>query len=293
MTAKAESNEETVFFLDLLGFRSMTEGDGRSAVQALTTVAELYTPGSKLGEVGGWSHRYALSDSVFLTHPSPAPAVGWAAETARMILTASAGVELALVRGGMAHGAVQHLHGVFGQSGQPANLLGAAVSRAVELEAKTPEKGPRIFVEESLAKVVSTSHPVVGAWLLDPTAVSGVWEVLWPLPESPGNLGDDAWRTLEWLTKISLALFEKRGGHARYGGHYRGFVRLVARSLLRIAEWTGSPAVPQRERVADLLPRRRLVEVLGRTSGIPELDALFLLDAADRLRLLSKEPHAT
>ena len=290
MTLQDETNEETVFFLDLLGFRSMAEGDGRSAVEALTAVAEVFGRDSPLHEIGEWSHRYALSDSVFLTHPRPASAVAWAAETARMLLTASAGGEPVLIRGGMAHGAVQHLVSVFGQSQEPANLLGEAVVRAVGLESNPSEKGPRILVDERLATEVNDSHSAVGRWLLHPTASSGVSEILWPLPESPDDLGDDTWSYLEWLTGCSLALFETRGGHARYGAHYRGFTRTVTQSLLRIADWTGSPAVSQRGRLAAILPRRRLVEILDRTSGIPELDALFLLNAADVLSRASGEP---
>lgn len=281
---------ETVFYLDLLGFRSLAEGDGRSAVEALTAVAELFVPDSLLHQVGDWTHRYALSDSVFLTHPDPAEAIRWAAQTARRLPRNSAPGEIVLIRGGLAQGEVQHLRSVFGEASSPANLLGVAVSQAVDLEAKTGEKGPRIFVDESLAKAVADRDPSLAAWLLIPTPAPAIWEILWLLPKSPHRFEDDAaWDELGWLTALALELLADRGAHPRFGPHYRGFARLAARSLLRAADWV-DPPIPHRERLAKMLPRRKLVEVLDKTSGIPDLDALLLLQASDRLARLADEP---
>lgn len=292
MSAPPPAPPETVFYLDLLGFRSLAEGDGRPAVAALTAVAELFAPESPLHAVGEWTHRYALSDSVFLCHPAPGRAIVWAAQIARLLPKVSAGGEIVLVRGGMARGAVQHLRSVFGGSPEPANLLGVAVSQAVDLESKTGEKGPRVFVDESLAREVRASDPAIADWLLAPTPASGVWEILWLLPESPRRFEDnDAWRDLHWLVALALRLLGERGGHPRFGAHYRGFARLAARSLLRVADWAGQE-VPQRNRLATVLPRRELVDVLDRTAGIPDFDALLLLEAADRLARVEVGPPA-
>jgi hypothetical protein len=292
VTGQLPAPPETVFYLDLLGFRSLAEGDGRPAVEALTAVAELFAPDSPLHAVGEWSHRYALSDSVFLCHPSPGRAILWAAQTARRLPKVAAGGEIVLVRGGMARGEVRHLRSVFGGSNEPANLLGVAVSQAVDLESKTTEKGPRIFVDEHLAREAAARDPAIADWLLAPTPAPGVWDLLWLLPDSPRLLAkESAWRDLRWLTSLSLQLLADRGGHPRFGAHYRGFARLAVRSLLRIADWAGTP-VPQRSRLAEMLPRRELVAVLDRTAGIPDLDALLLLDAADRLARVADEPSA-
>lgn len=278
---------ETVFYLDLLGFRSLVEGDGRSAIKALTAVAEVLGAGSALHRVGNWAHRYALSDSVFLSDPDPANAIRWAAQTARMLTKASAC--RVLIRGGVAQGEVQHLRSVFGESKAAANLLGVAVSQAVDLETKTGEKGPRIFVEEKLARELTASDPSLAAWLLVPTPAPEIWEILWLLPESPSHFAKKGtWNELRWLTTRALELLGERGGHPRFGPHYRGFARLAARSLQRIADW--ADPVPKRERVSEMLPRQQLVKVLDRTSGIPDLDALLLLQIADRLASAANAP---
>jgi hypothetical protein len=257
---------ETVFYFDVLGFSGKAGGDAEAAVDALTDLAALLGTPAIAHLTGPWASRYALSDSVFLTHESAETAIRQAATLVfNLINLAPQGEEPPLVRGGLASGEVKHVKGIFLESSKPANLVGQAVVDAVALAESSGLKGPRIFLSESLAR--SLPKPLV-AWLLRPTSSSGVWEVLWPLPAEPSEVANCAMEVKNFCDR-ALKLLRTHGGNAVYGAHYRELLLLLARSIERIARFEkgGGLAIPP---MAPFLIPEEVRAACESISGLPE-----------------------
>ena len=71
--------DDAILYFDVLGFRTKAAGSGASAVDALTALAQVVSGPNVISLTDEWTHRYALSDSVFLTHADPLHAVRQAA----------------------------------------------------------------------------------------------------------------------------------------------------------------------------------------------------------------------
>lgn len=123
--------QEAVFYFDVLGFRHMAGGTADAAIDALSDLAEILRIPEIFNRTGAWSHRYALSDSVFLTRSDPAEALRDASE---LVLATD----------------------------EPANLAGPAVVEAVTLTEAYGLKGPRIFLSDALAGTIARSDPEPG-----------------------------------------------------------------------------------------------------------------------------------
>lgn len=263
---------ETVFYFDVLGFSQMAKGDATKAVDALTDLSTLLWEPTISHIMKPWSHRYALSDSVFLIDNDPIVAL----ENARhlvfnLVNFNSKQDHPVLVRGALAFGGVKHLKGIF-LTKEAANVVGPAVVRAVELEKSL--KGPRIFLAEDLARRIEEASPKLFQWLLRPTEASGVWEVLWVLPMTPEGFGAESTYIAD-ICDCALRLLQAHGGHPEYGAHYREFVLLCARSIERarpLVTWEVD-IVPAR----GYLPTDRVRQVCEGVSGLPDAFVSHLL----------------
>ena len=69
------SEAAAVLFFDVLGFSARIRQDMASAVDALSDLSAILSTDEIFARTGRWEHRYALSDSVFLTHREAATAV--------------------------------------------------------------------------------------------------------------------------------------------------------------------------------------------------------------------------
>jgi hypothetical protein len=181
---------------------------------------------------GLWEHRYALSDSVFLTHRDPATALRLAGDLMFNLSTFGlAQGRPTLVRGGMTFGEVEHVRNVFlTELTEPANLVGSGVLEAIELEGTG--KGPRVFVGRELAARVEATEPALVQWLIREDD-GGASELLWLLPAGgPGMFSADE----EWIASVCAhagRLYEQYGNEPQVGSHYEEFVLLAARSIAR------------------------------------------------------------
>lgn len=258
---------EAVFYFDVLGFRQMAAGAAGDAVDALSDLAALLQHEKVFPEANKWSHRYALSDSVFLTHADPTLALRQASDLVFNLFQLNLHNRSApfLVRGAVTYGEVHHLKGVFLASEEPANLVGHAVVEAVMLEQTSGLKGPRILVSESLARDTESS---LREWLLRPTSAPGAWEILWLLPASPADVADYE-DSLAGICEMALSLL-KNGGHAAFGAHYREFVMLAARSLERLHEFAKQGRAHVARPWSSFLPAGRVRSECGATSGLPD-----------------------
>lgn len=270
--------QETVFYFDILGFRQKALGRAQDAVDALTDLATLLGTPAIAHLMGPWGGRYALSDSVFLTHESPEMAVRQAAtlvfNLVNMSLTQD---EPLLVRGALVQGEVRHLKGIFLKSSEPANLVGQAAVDAVALEEGSGLKGPRILLSEELARSLP---PSLVAWLLRPTSAPGVWEVLWPLPVEPKGVVDDAME-IKNLCDRALALLGTRGGHPTYGAHYRELLLLTVRCAARIARFRREEAL-QLPPMSPFFTRAGVLAACEATSGISDEYVTTLMRLVER-----------
>lgn len=277
--------QETVFYFDVLGFRQKSRGRGEAAVDALTDLASLLGTAAIAHLTGGWAHRYALSDSVFLTHEDPATAVRQAAVLFFNIVNLTldggapllgrkepAGEEPLLVRGALAEGEVRHLKGIFLESASPANLVGQGVVDAVALEQNSGLKGPRILISEQLARKLP---PDQADWLLRPTSAHGVWEVLWLLPpDTAGFSGDEM--CVKNICDRALRLLAKEGGDPVHGAHYREFLLLAVRSIERMKRAVAAGTLPAPV-ISSYFDAAAVEAACERTSGIPDEYAATLL----------------
>ncbi len=255
---------EAVFYFDVLGFRQMAEGPSAVAIDALSDLAALLQQEQLFPGARTWGHRYALSDSVFLTTADPAAAIEQASDLVFNLFQLNRSRPF-LIRGAIAYGEVQHLKGIFLTGDEPANLVGPAVVQAVTLEQASGLKGPRILLPESVAQQIPAS---LREWLLRPTSAPGVWEVLWLLPSSGADIGDHE-SGLRGVCETALELLPL-GGHAIAGAHYREFVLLVARSLSRLRQFAREGRVQMNVPLTELLPAPTVRSVLDTTSGLPD-----------------------
>lgn len=255
---------EAVFYFDVLGFRQMVDGPSDVAIDALSDLAALLRQEQLFPDARTWSHRYALSDSVFLTTADPAAAIEQASDLVFNLFQLNRSRPF-LIRGAVAYGEVQHVKGVFLTGEEPANLVGPAVVQAVTLEQASGLKGPRILLPESVAQQIPAS---LREWLLRPTSAPGVWEVLWLLPSNPADVADHE-SGLRCVCETALELLPL-GGHATAGAHYREFVLLVARSLDRLRQFARDGRVQMRVPFTELLPGAKVRSVFDSTSGLPD-----------------------
>lgn len=275
--------EETVLFVDFLGFGAFSARPDTldEAKRALTSIAELLRPDSPFEAVGGWTHRYAVSDSVFLTHPDPVRALCWATELVQKVVYLSLDEATpVLMRGGLAYGGVEHLRSAVVESADPRNVIGPAVVAAAKLD-EVHLKGPRLFVTEDLVDLIRAEQPSLVSWLLRPTSLYRVWEVLWLLPPSPEGL-TKRWNEVSSIADKAMVLLDRQGGNPGYGKHYRGFALLAARCVERIARGSRKDLFSQKLPAdpSTLLPEARLLEILDNRSGIPREDSQALRQVA-------------
>lgn len=255
-----------VFFFDILGFADLVDTDREGAVDALSDLAAMLNLPEITGLTARWDHRYALSDSVFLTRADCAEAAKAAGDLMFNLVgfTLSQG-RPTLIRGGLAFGEIEHVRGIFRlESHEPSNLVGPAVAQAVRLERSG--RGPRIFVSAALATELGRRAPALAAWLLE-EGPAGVHELLWMLPpDGPEAFEETAVADL-WTR--SLELLGQHGAHPEYGEHYQGFVLLAARCLrrARMAERAGRLAA-QRP-LAALLSRPAIEEACRNAGALP------------------------
>lgn len=286
---------EVVFYFDVLGFSGLARGQGEAAVDVLTDLATCLSLPTLQSQTRLWEHRYALSDSVFLTHTDAVPAVRQAAELAFNLFQLSRSEDSEepgtpiLIRGGLGLGAVTHLRGVFDpEDKQPRNLVGSGVLEAVQLE-QAGLRGPRIFLRETLLERLRESAEGRGLMtrLLRPTDVGGVWELLWPLPIDSDTLQESGVSELSSITDQSLHLLAEHGGHENFGAHYREMALLVVRSAERYLGWLRKDGESDLSLVAKkLVPQDRAEQVLRTTSGLPPIFVLQWRDLLRRIREL-------
>lgn len=274
---------ETVFYFDVLGFRQLAEGNAQGAIDALSTLAEVLQSPAIIQQTEQWNHRYALSDSVFLTQADPVQALRQASDLVFNLVNLNLRKDNpVLVRGALAHGEVRHLKGIFLSSNEPANLVGDAVVEAVVLEHAGEMKGPRIFLSEQLVKTITTTDPALAEWLLRPTVTPGVWEVLWLLPSLPAEFFQDE-QVVKDLCDLSLQFLKMKGGNPSYGAHYREFALLAGRCIERVEKFTKSGVLTPSTSLTTFLPVRAIREIGNVTSGLPDEYISQLLRLAESL----------
>jgi hypothetical protein len=221
-----------VFFFDVLGFSARIRQDTTRAIDALSDLAAVLATDEISTRTGSWDHRYALSDSVFLTHRQAAAALRLAGDLIFNLTTFGlAQGRPTLVRGGLAFGEVEHVRNVFlTDVNKPANLVGPAVLEAIALEKFG--KGPRIFLAQELVARVTTTEPALARWLIreEPERPA---ELLWLLPAGgPEMFSADE----EWIASVcrhAVRLYEDYRSEPAAGRHYEEFVLLAARSIAR------------------------------------------------------------
>lgn len=258
--------EEAVFYFDVLGFRQMAAGAADDAVDALSDLAALLRHENLSPNAKKWSHRYALGDSVFLTHADPVVAIKQASDLVFNLFQLNLGKAAPfLVRGAVAYGEVHHVKGVFLTTDEPANLVGHAVVEAVTLEQAAGLRGPRVFLSESLARRVDAG---LRDWLLRPTSTTGVWEILWLLPASPADISGYE-GAMVGICDMAVSLLA-RGGHPVSGAHYREFAMLAARSVDRLRRFAREGLAQVGQPWSTLLPASKVRSVCVATSGLPD-----------------------
>ncbi len=258
--------QEAVFYFDVLGFRQMAAGTAEDAVDALSDLAALLQHENLFPSAKKWTHRYALGDSVFLTHAHPAVAIKQASDLVFNLFQLNLGKPTPfLVRGAVAYGEVHHVRGVFLTTGEPANLVGHAVVEAVTLEQASGLRGPRILLSESLARGVDAA---LRDWLLRPTSTAGVWEILWLLPASPSDVAGYE-RAMASICDMAVSLLAS-GGHPVFGAHYREFAMLAARSVDRLRRFAGEGLAQVGQTWSTFLPASKVRSVCEATSGLPD-----------------------
>jgi len=255
---------EAVFYFDVLGFRQMAESAPGGAVDALSDLAAALSHEQLFPGAQTWGHRYALGDSVFLTHADASAAIEQASDLVFNLFQFNRARPF-LIRGAVAYGEVEHVKGIFPSGDETANLVGPGVVQAIVLEQTSGLKGPRILLSENLAKGVAAS---LREWLLRATSTPGVWEVLWLLPSNPSAVAECE-DGIRGVCETALDLLPL-GGHATAGAHYREFVLLAARALERLRRFVREGRVQTNLSLKDLLPAGKLKSILSTTSGLPE-----------------------
>jgi hypothetical protein len=227
--------DEAVFYFDVLGFSGMSAGSGVDAVDVLGDLIIVLHDTRIRDRMLKWTGRYSLGDSVFLTHSDPVEALRLSAELVFNIVCVRAQYPVPtapdpiLVRGALAYGNVQHVDGIFESQ---TNLVGSAVVEAVDLEKTECVKGPRVLLNDAFKNAVADGDPSLAEWLLRPTSIPGVWEVLWLLPPERSDLAANELFVAN-VCAAAVRLLETKGGHPTYGAHYRAFVLLAGRSIQR------------------------------------------------------------
>ena len=261
-------NEEAVFYFDVLGFQARAAGSAASAIDALSALAQILGTPQLTALTGQWAYRYSLSDSVFLTAADPLSAAKQAgALVFSLVHFTGTDDEPVLVRGALAFGPVRHLRGIFLTTSEAANLVGPAVVDAVRLE-QIGLRGPRIIIPESLVAILAARDSEFVKWTLRPTALPGVWEVLWLLPAHPKDLKDEELSLMD-VSGLAVQLFKKHEGHPAYGTHYREFLLLAARSVARALRYVERHEAALTIPIPSLLPAREIAEACESMSGLP------------------------
>lgn len=271
---KKRPREEAVFFFDILGFSSWVRQPGPEDPDPLSYLAEFLGRRESAALIGRWPHRYALSDSVFLTHPDPLTAVDQACALFSSLFYMDTDTP-ALLRGAIAFGAVKHVPGVFLKASR--NLVGPAVVDAVELEKEHGLKGPRIFLRNSLAQTLLRLRPSRVGWQLRATSAAGLWETLWMLPPEPQAFGDDQMLDLVKFTEGALKLFRKHAAHPGYGAHYRELLLVAAHSAARVEKFSVAGTTARHYKREQFLRADEVADACAATTGLPDFYADQLL----------------
>lgn len=258
---------EAVFYGDVLGFKARIKARDGGELDALSDLALMLSdPLSKQTGQDRWQHRYALSDSVFLTHEDPAAALRAGADLMFNLAYYNKDEEAAtLIRAGMAFGPVQHVKGIFLDTGQePANLVGEGVLQAIELAEETGMKGPRVLLAESIVEEVRKRDASLIERIVIPTEIAGVWEMAWLLPANVEELNGLQLRN---IGEMAMRFLRRWGGHPKIGAHYREFMMLVLRSVAKMKRWSRE----ERQRLGDtsIVDKRALLDALALTTGLP------------------------
>lgn len=274
---------ETVFYFDVLGFRHLASGTAGAAIDVFGTLTELLQRPAMVQQTQQWSHRYSLSDSVFLTHPNPVFALKQARELVFNLVRLNVmRAEPVLVRGALACGEIHHVKGIFLASNEPANLVGEPVVEAVMLEHGLGLKGPRILLSEDLVQTITTADRALAEWQLRPTSTPGVWEVLWLLPSSPAEFLHEE-PAIRDVCRLALSLLKTRGGHPEYGAQYRAFVILAARCIERAEKFVRNGKLAPAPALSTLMTTAAIAEICDTTSGLPDEYVTELLRLVDSL----------
>jgi hypothetical protein len=276
---------ETVFYFDVLGFRHLASVAAQAAMDVFSTLTELLQRPTIVQQTQQWSHRYSLSDSVFLTHSDPVQALRQARELVfnlvRLNVTRN---EPVLVRGALACGEIYHVRGIFLTSDEPANLVGKPIVEAVTLEHSSGLKGPRILLSEELVQSITAMDRALAEWQLHPTSTPGVWEVLWLLPSNPADFPREE-RVVKDVCQLALSLLKTRGGHPQYGIHYRAFVMLTARCIDRVKKFSKNGRIAATPALNTFVTTAAVKEICDTTSGLPDeyvTELLHLVESIDR-----------
>ena len=261
--------QEAVFYFDILGFREMPGETAAQAVEALNDLATILGQPQLLQSTAKWKRAYALSDSVFLTHDDPIEALALAGELVFNLVGLNVrSADPVFVRGGVGVGEVRHVGSILSSSSTPANLIGEGVVRAVRLAEGHGLKGPRIFLAEETARLVEGSLPNAAEWQLAPTAVSGVWELLWLLPRQAADWPqEELW--VSDICNLAVRLLSEKGSHPGYGEHYRELFLLAARSVERIRIGAAKGTLEVKAPLDGFFPVPLMDEIFESTTGLP------------------------
>ncbi len=266
--------EGVVFYCDLLGFRT-TSKEAAAGEDVLTTVwnaVEMEIPDGPNGswvKAQPWEYCLGLSDSIFCFHSDVIEGLKLASRFIMSLVSGSLKRNPPiLVRGGLAYGKVRSkwTGGAFkGEDLRTGNLVGPAVVEAAEME-DCGLRGPRLLLHEDLGKRIRDNDSTLANWLLRPTPVSNVWEVLWMLPDKREEVDCQNARCIKSWCQRALELCVDHGGHKDYGEHYREFLLLAAHVRER-AIAAGVSATPP---PVEWLDEGKVRGVLASASGIPD-----------------------
>jgi hypothetical protein len=248
----------TLFYADILGFSALAAWPrARRALEQLSDVAHILSTEDSLARYlqrPVWRTRYGLSDSIFLVGAAPIEACAAAAEfffnLAFYNATQSAPV---LMRGAITFGEVRRTRAIFPETA-PANLVGEAVVRVVQLE-RSGAKGPRLLISAEVARALKKSKLNS---LLD-TTEDGAAELLWLLsPDVSLTDGLLIGDVVAAAARLALGSAYRREAVE----HYIAYLDLCVRSLLRLKRHLPEAAEVALRKAAIKKLRHRLDRVL-------------------------------
>jgi hypothetical protein len=154
------------------------------------------------------------------------------------------------------------LKGVFLQTNDPANVVGDGVLDAIRSAEESGLKGPRLLASQKAIDAAQGLDRDLVERIAIPTAMQGVWDVLWLLPARAEDLRAP---DIACVGGMAVRYLGRWGGDPRFGAHYREFVLLVLKSEIKLRTWSGP-----RRRVTPFLDRRELRRVMDSVTGLSE-----------------------